>query len=153
MDNSDDYFKAGFQVFKTLANNAGWQVLDVFGQGTAPEQISAVEDLITQKVDALVVVQNSPETTSECPKRAHAAGIGEFHLTYNPPNEPGLAGFAGFDWVYEGELAAKSAVTHVVSEQGSRSRLPDLLTVGGRASTLAGARRNRVELFLPPKSN
>ena len=88
MDNSDDYYKAGFQVFKALANNAGWQVLDVVGQGTAPEQISAVEDFITQKVDALVVVQNSPETTSECLKRAQAAGIPEFHLTHNPPNEP-----------------------------------------------------------------
>jgi ABC-type sugar transport system substrate-binding protein len=112
MDNSDDYYKAGFQVFKALANNAGWQVLDVVGQGTAPEQISAVEDFITQKVDALVVVQNSPETTSECLKRAQAAGIPEFHLTHNPPNEPGLAGFAGFDWVYDGELAAQSAIKH-----------------------------------------
>jgi ABC-type sugar transport system substrate-binding protein len=116
MDNSDDYYKAGFQVFKALATSAGWQVLDVVGQGTAPEQISAVEDFITQKVDALVVVQNSPETTSECLKRAHAAGIGEFHLTHNPPNEPGLAGFAGFDWVYDGELAAKSASTHGVKK-------------------------------------
>jgi ABC-type sugar transport system substrate-binding protein len=101
MDASDDYYKAGFQVFKALATNAGWQVLDVVGQGTAPEQISAVEDFITQKVDALVVVQNSPETTSECLKKAQAAGIPEFHLTHNPPNEPGLAGFSGFDWVYD----------------------------------------------------
>src|ERR1700740_1493367 len=57
MDASDDYYKAGFQVFKALATNAGWQVLDVVGQGTAPEQVSAVENFITQKVDALVVVQ------------------------------------------------------------------------------------------------
>ncbi|MBV9299741.1 MAG: substrate-binding domain-containing protein, partial [Verrucomicrobia bacterium] len=70
MDASDDYYKAGFQVFKALASNAGWQVLDVVGQGTAPEQVSAVENFITQKVDALVVVQNSPETTSECLKKA-----------------------------------------------------------------------------------
>ncbi|MBV9674531.1 MAG: substrate-binding domain-containing protein [Verrucomicrobia bacterium] len=114
MDASDDYYKAGFQVFKALADKAGWQVLDVVGQGTAPEQIAAVEDFITQKVDALVVVQNSPETTSECLKKAQAAGIPEFHLTHNPPNEPGLAGFAGFDWVLDGELAAQSAIKHNV---------------------------------------
>src|ERR1700752_3768745 len=97
MDNSDDYYKAGFQVFKALATNAGWQVLDVVGQGTAPEQVAAVENFITQKVDAMVVVQNSPETTSECLKKAHVAGIPVFHLTHKPPNEPGLAGYAGFD--------------------------------------------------------
>jgi ABC-type sugar transport system substrate-binding protein len=112
MDASDDYYKAGFQVFKALATRAGWQVQDVVGQGTAPEQIAAVENFITQGVDALVVVQNSPATTSECLKKAHAAGIPEFHLTHNPPNEPGLAGFAGFDWVYDGELAGQSAMKH-----------------------------------------
>jgi ABC-type sugar transport system substrate-binding protein len=114
MDASDDYYKAGFQVFKALATKAGWQVQDVVGQGTAPEQIAAVENFITQGVDALVVVQNSPATTSECLKKAHAAGIPEFHLTHNPPNEPGLAGFAGFDWVYDGELAGQSAMKHNV---------------------------------------
>jgi len=114
MDAADDYYKAGFQVFKALATREGWQVLDVVGQGTAPEQVAAVENFITQGVDALVVVQNSPQTTSETLKKAKAAGIGEFHLTHNPPNEPGLAGFAGFDWVYDGELAGASAIKHGV---------------------------------------
>jgi ABC-type sugar transport system substrate-binding protein len=112
MDASDDYYKAGFMVFKALATKAGWQVLDVVGQGTAPEQVAAVENFITQKVDAIVVVQNSPQTTSETLKKAKAAGIPEFHLTHNPPNEAGLAGFSGFDWVYDGELAAASAIKH-----------------------------------------
>jgi len=112
MDAADDYYKAGFQVFKALATQAGWDVLDVVGQGTAPEQIAAVENFITQKVDAVVVVQNSPQTTSETLKKCAAAGIPEFHLTHNPPNEPGLAGFSGFDWVYDGHLAGKSAIAH-----------------------------------------
>ena len=110
MDASDDYYKAGFQVFKTLATREGWKVIDIVGQGTAPEQLQAVENFITQKVDALVVVQNSPKITSECLKLAKAANIPEFHLTHNPPNEPGLAGFAGFDWVHEGVIAGQSAM-------------------------------------------
>lgn len=112
MDAADDYYKAGYQVFDALAKQEGWQVLDVVGQGTAPEQISAVENFITQKVDAIVVVQNSPQTTSETLAKAHAANIPVFHLTHNPPNEPGLAGFAGFDWVYDGEIAGQSAMKH-----------------------------------------
>src|SRR5271166_3644724 len=114
MDASDDFYKAGFEVFKTLAQREGWTVLDVVGQGTAPEQIAAAENFITQGVDALLVVQNSPETTSQTLKLAKAAGIPEFHLTHNPPNEPGLAGFAGYDWVGIGELAGQSAMQHGV---------------------------------------
>jgi ABC-type sugar transport system substrate-binding protein len=114
MDAADDYYKAGFQVFKTLATREGWKVLDVVGQGTAPEQITAVENFLTQGVDALVVVQNSPQTTSECLKKGLAAGVPEFYLTQNPPNEPGLTGFSGFDWVTDGEIAAASAIKHSV---------------------------------------
>ena len=54
------------------------------------------------------------ETTSQTLKLAKAAGVPEFHLTHNPPNEPGLAGFAGYDWVYVGKLAGKSAIQHGV---------------------------------------
>jgi ABC-type sugar transport system substrate-binding protein len=114
MDNSDDFYKAGFQVFSTLAKREGWKVVDIVGQGTAPDQLQAVENFITQRVDALVVVQNSPKTTSECLKLAKAAGIPEFHLTHNPPNEPGLTGFAGYDWVTLGEIAGRSAIAHNV---------------------------------------
>ena len=116
MDASDDFYKAGFEVFKTLAEREGWTVLDVVGQGTAPEQIAAVENFITQGVDALLVVQNSPETTSQTLKLAKDAGIPEFHLTHNPPNEPGLAGFSGYDWVNVGVLAGKSAMAHNVKK-------------------------------------
>ncbi len=116
MDASDDFYKAGYEVFKTLAEREGWTVIDIVGQGTAPEQIAAVENFITQGVDAVLVVQNSPETTSRTLKLASEAGIPEFHLTHNPPNEPGLAGFAGYDWVYVGELAGQSAMEHGVKK-------------------------------------
>jgi len=116
MDAADDYYKAGFQVFKALAKKAGLEVLDVVGQGTAPEQLAAVENFITQGADAIVCVQNSPQTTSECLKKAAAAGIPYFALTHNPPNEPGLAGFSGFDWVTDGKLAGQSALKHGVKK-------------------------------------
>lgn len=116
MDASDDFYKAGYDVFKTLAEAEGWTVLDIVGQGTAPEQIAAVENFITQGVDAILVVQNSPETTSRTLRLAREAGIPEFHLTHNPPNEEGLAGFSGYDWVHIGELAGESALEHGVSK-------------------------------------
>jgi ABC-type sugar transport system substrate-binding protein len=109
-DAADDYYKAGYEVFKALADEKGWTVIDKVGGGTAPEQIAAIEDFITQKVDAIVCVQNSPASTSECLKRCNDAKIPYFGLTHNPPNEPGLAGFSGFDWVGTGKLAGDSAM-------------------------------------------
>ncbi|MGA2765595.1 MAG: sugar ABC transporter substrate-binding protein [Spirochaetia bacterium] len=114
MNVADDYYKAGYQVFTALATKAGWRVHDVVGHGTAPEQLTAVKNFITHKVDALIVVQNSAQTTSEALKEAYAAKIPYFALTHKPPNEPGLAGFSGFDMVYDGHLAGKSAIKHGV---------------------------------------
>jgi len=115
-DAADDYYKAGYEVFAALAKEKGWTVIDKVGQGTAPEQIAAVDDFITQKVDAIVCVQNSPATTSECLAKCAAAKVPYFGLTHNPPNEAGLAGFSGFDWVLDGKLAGESAVKHGVKK-------------------------------------
>jgi len=140
MDAADDFYKAGFEVFKTLATKEGWQVLDVVGQGTAPEQVAAVENFITQRVDALLVVQNSPETTSQTLKLAKAAGIPEFHLTHNPPDEPGLAGFAGYDWVLDGVMAGDSAI---------KSGVKKLIMIEGKLGqgTAAGQTQGFLEAY------
>ncbi len=115
-DAADDFYKAGYEVFKTLAEAKGWQVIDVVGGGTAPEQIAAIENFITMQVDAIVCVQNSPQTTSECLAKCNDAGIPYFALTHNPPNDPGLAGFAGFDWVQIGRYAGESAMKNNVKK-------------------------------------
>ena len=116
MDAADDYYKAGFQVFEALGKEKGWEINSVVGQGTAPEQLSNVQNFITQKVDAIVVIQNSPQTTSECLKLALAAKIPDFGLTQTSPNEPGLVAFSSFDWVQDGRLAGESAVANNVKK-------------------------------------
>lgn len=114
MDAADDYYKAGYEVFEALAKEQGWEVIGIVGQGTAPEQLTAVENFITQKVDAIVCVQNSPQTTSECLTKANSAGVPYFALTHNPPDELGLTGFSGFDWVLNGKYSGESAVKYGV---------------------------------------
>ena len=58
-DAADDYYKAGYEVFleclKADPETADWEVIDKVGQGTAQEQLAAVEDFITAGVDAIVV--------------------------------------------------------------------------------------------------
>ncbi|MGO9412634.1 MAG: substrate-binding domain-containing protein [Spirochaetia bacterium] len=113
-DAADVFYKDGFDVFKALAEKKGWQVLDVTGQGTAPEQVAAVQNFITQKVDAIVVVQNSPDTSAKTEQMCYEANIPEFNLTHDPPNNPGLAGFSGYDWVLDGKMAGNNAMKHNV---------------------------------------
>lgn len=111
-DAADDYYKAGYEVFELLAKNENWDIIDKVGQGTAPEQIAAIEDYITNKVDAIVCVQNSPQASAECIKKAKDANIPIFFVTHNPPNEPGLTGFVGYDWVQSGVYGGESAIAH-----------------------------------------
>jgi ABC-type sugar transport system substrate-binding protein len=123
-DAADDYYKAGYEVFEELAKREGWRVHDVVGQGTAPEQIAAVENFITSRVDAIVVVQNSPDTSAECIRRANAANIPIFFVTHNPPVMPGIAGFSGYDWVQTGVYAGESFLKHMdVKRPGQPHRI------------------------------
>lgn len=117
-DGQDDYYKAGSDVFIELAKEAGWDVIDKTGQGTAPEQIAAVEDFITTGVDAIIVVQNSPEATSECIDKANAAKIPYFGLTHMPSVKEGqeLAGFVGYDFVSSGVMAGEDALAKGVKK-------------------------------------
>jgi len=112
MDAADDYYKAGFEIFQELARREGWRIYDVVGQGTAAEQLSNVQNFITNRVDAIVVVQNNPDTSAECIRAANAANIPIFFLTHNPPRIPGIAGFVGYDWVQTGVYAGESAIRH-----------------------------------------
>jgi len=108
-DAADDYYKAGYEVFAALAQGEGWEIIDVVGQGTAPEQIAAIENFIVTGVDAIVCVQNSPQASAECIEKANAAGIPIFFATHNPPSDPLPTGFAGYDWVQTGKYAGESA--------------------------------------------
>lgn len=115
-DAADDYYKAGYEVFeKLVAQNeetADWEIIDKVGQGTSSEQLAAVEDFITAGVDAIIVVQNSPEITAECITKANDAGIPYFSLTHAPSVPAGgdLAGYAGYDFVEAGVLGGEDAL-------------------------------------------
>jgi len=122
MDAADDYYKCAYEVFMDLvaANDetADWDVVDKVGQGTSQEQLAAVEDFITAGVDAIIVVQNSPEITAECITKANEAGIPYFSLTHAPSVPAGgeLAGFSGYDFVVCGEYAGEDALAHGVTK-------------------------------------
>ena len=107
-------YEVFLECLKADPETADWEVIDKVGQGTAQEQLAAVEDFITAGVDAIVVVQNSPEITAECITKANEAGIPYFALTHAPSVPAGgeLAGFVGYDFVETGVMAGEDALTY-----------------------------------------
>jgi len=113
---ADDYYKAGWDVFKALADKEGWDTQEVLADGSDAKMLSAVEDFITQKKDAIVCVQTTAAAGGECAKKAKEAGVPFFSLTHQPQVTKGFepTGASCYDWVTDGTYAGKSAIEHNV---------------------------------------
>ena len=89
------------------------------GQSTADEQLRAVEDFITAGYDALCVIQNNPNTTSECIEKAVAANIPYFGMTHDfasAPNARDAAGAICYDFFEGGYLAGEDAAARGIAK-------------------------------------
>jgi len=89
------------------------------GQSTADEQLRAVEDFITAGYDAIAVIQNNPNTTSECIAKSVAAGIPYFGMTHDfssVPNAHDAAASIVYDFVQGGIYAGEDALSRGVSK-------------------------------------
>ncbi len=127
-DGADSYYQVLHDTLQACADadpECKWQVDYKVGQNTAAEQIQAVEDFITAKYDAIVVIQNSPDATSECIQKAKDAGIpyfGACHSFASVANAKDATGSCCFNFVtagvYAGEDAAKRGVSKVIMIEG-----------------------------------
>lgn len=115
-DGADSYYQVLHDAMQACANDdptCQWTIDYKVGQNTAAEQLQAVENFITAKYDAMVVIQNSVDTTSECIAKAKAAGIpyfGAVHSFGTAKNATDAAGSCGYDFVLEGKLAGDQAI-------------------------------------------
>ncbi len=127
-DGADSYYQVLHDTMQACANadsSCEWTIDYKVGQNTAAEQLAAVENFITAKYDAIVVIQNSVEATSECIEKAKAAGIpyfGAVHSFATASNATDAAGSCGYDFLLEGKLvgeqAAKAGCKKVVMIEG-----------------------------------
>ncbi len=102
-----------------------WTIDYQLGQGTATEQITAVENFITAGYDVICVIQNSVEATSECIAKCEDAGIPYFGLTHDfssADNCTDAEGSIAFDFVqagkYAGLDAAERGIHKIINIQG-----------------------------------
>ncbi len=122
-DAADSYYKVINDVLvAALAadpETADWKVEFKVGQGSADEQLKAVEDFITAGYDAIAVIQNNPNTTSECITKCVDAGIPYFgvaHMFGQVPNAADAAGSIGHNFVQAGRYAGEDAVKRGISK-------------------------------------
>jgi len=116
------YYDQLVNVFTAAAEqdpDCDWKVEYKLGQGTAEDQVSAVENFITAGYDAMVIIQNNPDTTGECLEKASAAGIPYFggcHYFGQLENANLSAGSTNFNFIEAGKMAGEDALAHDVSK-------------------------------------
>jgi ABC-type sugar transport system substrate-binding protein len=121
-DAADSYYQQNVETCIKAAEadpECNWTVDFKIGQGTAEDQLKAVEDFITAGYDAIVVIQNNPNTTSECIAKAKAAGIPYFAAGYSfasVPNARDAAGCVEYDFELAGRLAGEDALKRGVKK-------------------------------------
>jgi ABC-type sugar transport system substrate-binding protein len=127
-DAADSYYQLVNDALVALANQdpqTEWEVDYKVGQSSADEQLKAVEDFITAAYDAIIVIQNNADTTSECIQKCKDAGIpyfGAAHYFGQAANAGDSAGSSNFDFkacgVAAGEDALKNGVKSVIMIEG-----------------------------------
>jgi ABC-type sugar transport system substrate-binding protein len=112
-DAADDYYKVLVDTFTELSKadpECDWEVVPVVGTSTAADQLKAVEDFITSGCDAICVIQNNADTTSECIAKCKDAGVPYFGACHNfsqVANAKDAAGSCCYDFVQAGVYAGE----------------------------------------------
>ena len=121
-DAADSYYSLMNDVLNLCAAQdpeCDWKIDYKAGQSTADEQLKAVEDFITAGYDAIIVIQNNPNTTSECIAKCKDAGIpyfGAAHFFGDVANAGDSAGSVNYDFEYGGVLAGEDALANGVEK-------------------------------------
>jgi len=121
-DAADSYYQVAVDTFNACAEadpECDWDVTFKVGQSTAAEQLQAVEDFIIAGYDAMIVIQNNPDTTSECIVKAVDAGIpyfGNTHSFASVSNREDAAGSVAYDFVQAGMYAGEDALARGVEK-------------------------------------
>ena len=61
----DIFYATEMNVFKKLAQEAGWKVQVVSSEYSASKEIANGEDFIAKKVDAIVIITSNPQSAAE----------------------------------------------------------------------------------------
>ncbi|MGO4127955.1 sugar ABC transporter substrate-binding protein [Inquilinus sp. YAF38] len=84
-----DFFNQIKQAVEASAKEQGIKVVTVDAKGDSATQVSQIQDLITQQIDALIYIPAGATAASVPVKAAKAAGIPVIAVDRNPADAPG----------------------------------------------------------------
>ncbi len=104
-DLKNEYIKLLADVGEVKAKEMGIELLVTDGQGKAEDQISQVENFITQKVDAIILQPYDRDGCAPAVEKANEAGIPIIVLCSKVTNLDKAQAFVGSDDVIAGEIS------------------------------------------------
>lgn len=122
-----NFFNQIKQSVEAYAKTKGLEVITVDAKGDAATQVSQVQDLIAQNVDALIYIPAGATAASVPVKLAHAANIPVINIDRNAPGAPGDT-FIATDSV----TSARIVCDYIFKEAGGKG---DMLIIHGQKGT------------------
>lgn len=130
-----DFFNQIKQSVEAYAKEKGLEVITVDAKGDAATQVSQVQDLITQNIDALIYIPAGATAASVPTKTAKAAGIPVINVDRNAESAPGDT-FIATDSVN----SAKAVCDYIAQQAGGKG---EMIIVHGQKGTTPEVDRSK----------
>ena len=106
-----EFFNMIKQSVETYGKEKGYKVITVDAKGDATTQVNQIQDLITQKIDALIYIPAGATAATVPVKAARAAGIPVINVDRNAEGAPGDT------FIYGQSVAATKALGEMVCDK------------------------------------
>ncbi|WP_341487612.1 sugar ABC transporter substrate-binding protein [Pararhizobium sp. A13] len=130
-----NFFNQIKQSVEAYSKEKGIEVVTVDAKGDSATQVSQVEDLLTQGIDALIYIPAGATAASVPTKAAKAAGIPVVNVDRNADGAPGDT-FIATDSV----ASAKAVCDHIAKQAGGKG---DMLIIHGQKGTTPEVDRSK----------
>jgi len=130
-----DFFNQIKQSVEAYAKEKGIEVITVDAKGDSATQVSQVQDLITQNIDALIYIPAGATAASVPTKTAKEAGIPVVNVDRNAEGAPGDT-FIATDSVN----SAKQVCDHIAKQAGGKG---EMIIIHGQKGTTPEVDRSK----------
>ncbi|WP_064685357.1 sugar ABC transporter substrate-binding protein [Rhizobium bangladeshense] len=113
-----NFFNQIKQSVEAEAKKRGIEVITVDAKGDGPTQVNQIQDLLTQKIDALIYIPAGAAAATVPVKLAKNAGIPVVNVDRNAEGAPGDT-FLATDSV----ASAKAVCDHILKEAGGKGKM------------------------------